>query len=79
MVDLSSSAIGFIVLALAIFCNLNWVVELAVSTSGNFAPEKMASSLSYEIHHYGKDHELQKVGVWKTASEHQETGAPWVV
>ncbi|KAH6648859.1 Alpha/Beta hydrolase protein [Truncatella angustata] len=39
----------------------------------------MASNLSYEVHHYAKDHELQRVGVWKTPDATQGTTSPWVI
>ncbi|KAK6065767.1 hypothetical protein SCUP234_12387 [Seiridium cupressi] len=39
----------------------------------------MASSLAYEVHHYGKDSELQRVGVWKTSDTELQSSETWII
>lgn len=39
----------------------------------------MSSSLTYEVHRYGKDHELQRVGVWRSPDGKPQTSNPWII
>lgn len=39
----------------------------------------MSSSLTYEVHRYGKDHELQRVGVWRSPDGKPQTSNPWIM
>lgn len=39
----------------------------------------MASSLKYEVHHYGQDSELQRVGIWRNEDMKQHAAGYWIV
>ncbi|KAI0167991.1 Alpha/Beta hydrolase protein [Pestalotiopsis sp. NC0098] len=39
----------------------------------------MSSSLTYEVHRYGKDHELQRVGVWRSPDAKPQSSNPWII
>ncbi|ETS80133.1 hypothetical protein PFICI_07662 [Pestalotiopsis fici W106-1] len=39
----------------------------------------MSSSLTYEAHRYGKDHELQRVGVWTLPDTGSQSKEPWII
>lgn len=41
--------------------------------------KNMSSSLTYEVHRYGKDHELQRVGVWRSPDAKPQSSNPWIM
>lgn len=39
----------------------------------------MSLSLTYEVHRFGKDHELQRVGVWTSPNKETQSKEPWIM
>jgi hypothetical protein len=39
----------------------------------------MSLSLTYEVHRFGKDHELQRVGVWTSPDTETQSKEPWIM
>ncbi|KAF2998384.1 hypothetical protein E8E14_000981 [Neopestalotiopsis sp. 37M] len=39
----------------------------------------MSPSLTYQVHRFGKDHELQRVGVWTSPDTETQSKEPWII